>query len=233
MGLRTVSFAHSEKGPKILSDISFELYPRETLSIVARSGVGKTTLLRLMAGLTQPSSGTVYCDLRKVPDCTPLRILVPQSDSLWPWLTVLQNVSIPLRSAGQSKSASNRISLEWLDLVELSGCERMRPTELSRGMSQRVALARACALNPAVLLLDEPFAAVDWATRKAIHDRVRPRLGGALAFSTHDVDEAIQFADRVLVLGGLPAKVHELMSTTRGEAEVRTQIMEVLKRSTH
>jgi NitT/TauT family transport system ATP-binding protein len=191
------------QGPLILDDISLSVAPGEFLCILGASGCGKSTLLNLVAGLEQPTAGRV-----EVPGHRPS--LMFQEPALYPWLTAGQNVELALRLRGVGKVARRAQVQDLLALVRLEGAEDKRPHELSGGMRQRVAMARALAQDSKVLLMDEPFAALDAITRDVLHDeltRIRAEVGATVLFVTHNVREAVRLGDRVILLSSRPGRV--------------------------
>jgi NitT/TauT family transport system ATP-binding protein len=193
-----------------LENIDLEVLPGEFLCIVGPSGCGKSTLLHLIAGLDRPSAGEIWIDGRKVEGPGPDRILLFQELGLFPWLTARENVEFGLRQKGIGRSERRAQARYYLDLVRLSQFEEHHPHQLSGGMKQRVALARALAMQPDVLLMDEPFAALDAQTRDLLHDeleRVWHETGQTIIFVTHNVREAVRLGDRVLVLSYRPGRI--------------------------
>lgn len=195
-----------------LGGITFSVDEGEFVSIVGPSGCGKTTLLRALSGLLQPSGGGVEFEGEKVTSVPHDLTLVFQdySRSLYPWLRVADNVEFPLKRSGLSKSQRRDRVEQALADVGLAGHETKYPRQLSGGMQQRVAIARALAYEPAVLLMDEPYASVDAQTRAALEDMlldVWQRRNGTILFVTHDIDESVYLADRVLVLAKAPSRV--------------------------
>jgi NitT/TauT family transport system ATP-binding protein len=198
-------------------DITLEAAPSEFLAIVGPSGCGKSTLLRLAAGLISPTRGQVLLGHKPIDAPPPGVIYLFQqyAKSLFPWRTVIDNVMFPLEGAPRARRAELRAQcLEYLRQVGLAGFEDKYPWQLSGGMQQRVAIARALAANPEVLLLDEPFSAVDALTRMELQTLVlqlweRRKFTAILV--THDVDEAIFLADRVAVLGAKPTSLKEII----------------------
>ena len=183
-----------------LENINLEVLPGEFLCIVGPSGCGKSTLLHLIAGLDRPSTGEIWIDGRKVLEPGPDRILLFQELGLFPWLTARENVEFGLRQKGVNTKERREQAGYYLDLVHLSQFEEHHPHQLSGGMKQRVALARALAMQPDVLLMDEPFAALDAQTRDLLHDeleRVWRETGQTIIFVTHNVREAVRLGDRV------------------------------------
>lgn len=183
----------------VLTSINLVVPPGDIVAILGPSGCGKSTMLRLVAGLETPTSGTVCVDGHAVASIDPRCSVVFQEPRLLPWRSIAKNVRLGIRD----DSGSDEID-EWLDLVGLSGFGGYLPKQVSGGMAQRAALARALIGHPGVLLLDEPFAALDALTRMHMQDLlvdVATRLGTTVLLVTHDVDEALYLADRVVVLG--------------------------------
>lgn len=198
----------------VLSDINFEVQPSEAVALVGRSGCGKSTLLHLISGLNAPSAGEVRIDGALVTGPSPSWIVMFQQPHLYPWMTVAQNIGLGLKFAGRPrKEISGRIN-ELLQLVELEGYAGRNVQELSGGQQQRVALARSLAVYPEVLLLDEPFSALDGVTRRALQRDVRRiavDMGITLVIVTHDIPEAVAMADRALVMTADPGRIAEIV----------------------
>jgi NitT/TauT family transport system ATP-binding protein len=193
-----------------LDNIDLNVNPGEFLCIVGPSGCGKSTLLHLIAGLTAPTSGSVLMDGQSVKGPGTDRILIFQELGLFPWLTVRQNVEFPLRVQGVSRAERKSVAEEYLKLVHLAQFGESYIHQLSGGMRQRVALARALATEPDVLLMDEPFAALDAQTRDLLHDeleRIWVRTGRTIIFVTHNVREAVRLADRVALFTFRPGRI--------------------------
>jgi NitT/TauT family transport system ATP-binding protein len=190
-----------------LANVSFEVKKNEFVSIVGPSGCGKTTLLRIAAGLLKPDQGQVI-----YPDNTlPSTALVFQDQGLLPWLTVMDNIGLGLELKKVSKAERTKKVLEFMKRVKLDGFQNHYPFELSGGMRQRVALARAFLTNPNILLMDEPFGALDAQTRVILQEELLNlwRMEhNTVLFVTHDIDEAILLGDRVIVLSDRPGQVH-------------------------
>lgn len=196
---------------EVLSAIELEVAPGEVVAVVGRSGVGKTTLLRLLAGLLEPAAGAVLIDGSPVGVARRRKAvgLVAQDARLHPWRTVRANVSLAFE-VNPDDSADPRLADQWLDRTGLTSARDRYPRELSGGMRQRVALARALVLRPRVLLLDEPLGALDELTREDLRaelGQLWADLQGAVVYVTHDLDEAVLLADRVAVLAGEPAAI--------------------------
>ncbi|HEV8536842.1 MAG TPA: ABC transporter ATP-binding protein [Candidatus Limnocylindria bacterium] len=196
----------------VLRDIDLEVGAGEVLAVVGRSGVGKTTLLRLVAGLLKPSSGGVSL-LGAAPERArqQKRVgFVAQDARLHPWRTVLENVSLPLEVNRAAKVNGHVTPAEWVGRVGLEGATRAYPHQLSGGMRQRVALARSLVLDPEILLMDEPLASLDELTREDLREELARLWEGtsrAVLYVTHDISEAVQLADRVVAIGGRPARI--------------------------
>jgi len=212
-GLRKVYDAHRRR-VEAIADLTFALDAGEFVCVVGPSGCGKTTLLRCVAGLLPPTSGVVRVRGAPVTGPPPELAVVFQEygRSLFPWLRVGDNVELPLRSQGLPREQRRALVDSALTAVGLADTHGAYPWQLSGGMQQRVAIARAVAYQPKVLLMDEPFAAVDAQTRADLEDLIRgvwQRLGVTLLFVTHDIDEAIYLGQRVIVLSAAPTVVVE------------------------
>ena len=193
-----------------LDRIDLAVHPGEFLCIVGPSGCGKSTLLHLIAGLQKPTSGRVAMDGETVTSPGTDRILIFQEHGLFPWLTVEQNVEFGMKMKGLPKSERRDRTRHYLRLVHLSQFKDSRPHQLSGGMRQRVALARALATEPDVLLMDEPFAALDAQTRDMLHDeleKIWAETGRTIIFVTHNVREAVRLGDRVALMSFRPGRV--------------------------
>ncbi|KUY99799.1 MULTISPECIES: ABC transporter ATP-binding protein [unclassified Burkholderia] len=197
-----------------LDDISFRTHRREFVCVIGPSGCGKSTLIRILAGLDAQTSGEVLLDGKPVQGPGADRGMVFQGYTLFPWLTVKKNVMFGLRMNGSSGSEAEREALQWLDLVGLTRFADVYPHQLSGGMKQRVAIARALANRPRILLMDEPFGALDAQTRARMQTHLLDiwrNIDVTILFITHDLDEAIFLADRILVLKANPGGVQELI----------------------
>jgi NitT/TauT family transport system ATP-binding protein len=193
-----------------LHDVNIEVHAGEFVCLVGPSGCGKTTLLYALAGHIAPSGGRIRIDGIEVKGPGPDRLLVFQEPALFPWLTVRQNLVFALRARGLSRAQAAARAAEFIPLVHLEGFEDAYPHQLSGGMRMRVQLARALAVDPAVLLMDEPFASLDAQTRSHMHQllqRIWTRDRKTVVFVTHDVREALVLGDRVVVMAARPGRV--------------------------
>lgn len=208
--LRAQSISHAYKrGQHVLSDVSFDIGRGEIVALVGRSGCGKSTLLHILAGLNVPTSGGVLIGGAPVTGPSSAWVMMFQSPSLFPWMSVWQNAELGLRFGGKRSTAAQRIP-QVLDLVELSGFSDRNVQDLSGGQQQRVALARSLAPEPDLLLLDEPFSALDAFTRRGLQRDVRRishDAGLTTILVTHDVGEAVAMADRVILFKSDPGRV--------------------------
>jgi len=194
--------------------VDLTINPGEFISLVGASGSGKTTLLRLIHGLIPPTSGHVLVDGQWIDGPGQDRGFVFQRDALLPWRTVLDNVTLGLEARGAKRGEAKKIAQEYIVLVGLEGFENHYPHEISGGMRQRVNLARALAVNPEVLLMDEPFASVDAQTREIMQGellRIWSQHQKTVLFVTHQIDEAVYLSDRVIVLTARPGRVKEII----------------------
>ncbi len=198
----------------VLDDINLEIVAGEFFVIVGPSGCGKTTLLKIVQGLVAPTGGQVMIGGRVIDGPGADRGFVFQHDSLYPWRTVLKNVVFGLELQGVSMREARPRAEKMIDLVGLKGYEKYYPHELSGGMRQRVNLARALAIEPSILLMDEPFAALDALTRETMQQellRIAAAAGTTIIFITHQIDEAIFLGDRVAVMAARPGRVREVI----------------------
>jgi len=195
--------------PAVLVDVNLHVARGEYIAIIGHSGCGKSTLLNILAGLIPSSTGGVVLDGREVNDPGPDRAVVFQNHSLLPWLTCRENVRLAVDQVFRQKSRAERAAWvdENLDLVRMLPHADKRPAEISGGMKQRIGIARALAMQPKVLLLDEPFGALDALTRAHLQDQVMEihhRLGTTILMITHDVDEAVLLSDRIVMMTNGP-----------------------------
>ena len=196
------SFATPAGQQLVLDDISLDVAPGEFVTLLGASGCGKSTLLNLVAGLDRPSAGTITTDGRPA--------LMFQEHALFPWLSAGKNIELALKLRGVAKPERRERAEELLQLVRLTGAYGKRVHELSGGMRQRVAMARALAQDSRLLLMDEPFAALDAITRDVLHDeltRIWAETGVSVLFVTHNVREAVRLAQRVILLSSRPGRI--------------------------
>jgi NitT/TauT family transport system ATP-binding protein len=199
-----------QPGEDILAGIDITAEAGQFVAVVGPSGCGKTTLLRLVAGMLDPRSGSIDLDGRSIAQSRRQVGIVFQDDRLLPWRRVIDNVAIVLRARGQSAKEATKRAREQLRIVGLSGAESLYPHQLSGGMRQRVNLARAFAVEPKLVLLDEPFAALDAQTRELMQAEllsIWQRTSSTVIMVTHQLDEAVFLADKVLVMGRNPGRV--------------------------
>jgi nitrate/nitrite transport system ATP-binding protein len=229
LGVTFTGARHSE----VLRDVSLTVDKGEFVSIIGHSGCGKSTLLNVLAGLTPATTGAVILDGSAVEAPGPERAVVFQNHSLLPWLSVYDNVKLAVDKVfGGSKSAAERRAwiLHNLDLVQMTQARDKRPNEISGGMKQRVGIARALAMEPKVLLLDEPFGALDALTRAHLQDSVmeiHAELRNTVMMITHDVDEAVLLSDRIVMLTNGPAAgVGEVLSVDLPRPRRRLELAE-------
>ena len=197
-----------------LKDVTLEVQDREFVAIVGPSGCGKTTCMRMAAGLEHPTAGSVSVDREVVTAPGPDRAVVFQAFALFPWKSVWDNVEFGLISLGVEAAERKRRIEHYIELMGLAGYERAYPHQLSGGMQQRVAIARAYVLDPKVLLMDEPFGALDAQTRVVMQEelvRLARRHPRTVLFITHAVEEAVYLADRIVVMTGRPGTIREII----------------------
>jgi nitrate/nitrite transport system ATP-binding protein len=205
------SFTRGSQQTEVLKDITLSVDKGEYVSIIGHSGCGKSTLLNIVAGLTTATIGGVLLENREVNSPGPDRAVVFQNHSLLPWLTVYDNVRLAVdKVSGKSRLRAERHAwtMHNLDLVQMGHAKDKRPTEISGGMKQRVGIARALAMEPKVLLLDEPFGALDALTRAHLQDsvmQIHQKLGNTVMMITHDVDEAVLLSDRIVMMTNGPS----------------------------
>ncbi|EWH02257.1 ABC transporter ATP-binding protein [Halomonas sp. BC04] len=214
-----MTFTRDGVDSQVLKDINLSVERGEYISIIGHSGCGKSTLLNIVAGLINATSGAVILDGKEVNDPGPDRSVVFQNHSLLPWLTVFENVALAVnKTFARSKNKAERH--EWilknLEMVGMTAALDKRPEEISGGMKQRVGIARALAMEPKVLLLDEPFGALDALTRAHLQEevmRIQEELHNTIIMITHDVDEAVLLSDRIVMMtNGPSAKIGEILA---------------------
>jgi nitrate/nitrite transport system ATP-binding protein len=227
------TFGTGEGASEVLDDISLRVEKGEFLSIIGHSGCGKSTLLNIIAGLTPATQGYVFLQGREVHEPGPERAVVFQNHSLLPWLTVYENVRLAVDKVFRgTKTAAERRdwTLQKLQLVHMENALKKRPAEISGGMKQRVGIARALAMNPKVLLLDEPFGALDALTRAHLQDQVmqiHEDLGNTVLMITHDVEEAVFLSDRIVMMtNGPSARIGAVLEVRLPRPRNRLELLE-------
>jgi nitrate/nitrite transport system ATP-binding protein len=226
------TFQRGSQSTEVLRGITLDVAKGEYVSIIGHSGCGKSTLLNIVAGLTQATNGGVILEGRQVDEPGPDRAVVFQNHSLLPWLTVYDNVRLAVDKVfGKKKSRAERDAwtLHNLDLVQMVHAKDKRPAEISGGMKQRVGIARALAMEPKVLLLDEPFGALDALTRANLQETVmalHQKLGNTVMMITHDVDEAVLLSDRIVMMtNGPAAKIGEVLEVPLERPRKRLELV--------
>jgi nitrate/nitrite transport system ATP-binding protein len=223
------SFERNGVANQVLEDISLEIQQGEVISIIGHSGCGKSTLLNLIAGLSEVTTGAILLEDQLVSRPGPERAVVFQNHSLLPWLTVYENVRLAVSKLGtRPRAAQHEWIMRNLDLVQMGHAKDKRPAELSGGMKQRVGIARALAMEPKILLLDEPFGALDALTRAHLQDAVmdiHQRLGNTMIMITHDVDEAVLLSDRIVMMTNGPgARIGEILDVPLPRPRARIEL---------
>ncbi len=222
-------FFDSPKGQiTALEDINFQAFKREFVCVIGPSGCGKSTLVRILAGLESINRGEVLLNNQPVSGPGSDRGMVFQGYTLFPWLTVKRNVMFGLLEAGIIEQEAESQALQWIDLVGLSKFSDSYPHQLSGGMKQRVAIARALANQPQILLMDEPFGALDPQTRTKMQSHLMEiwqNINITVVFITHDLDEAIYLADRILVLKAHPGRVSEVVEVSVPQPRTPSQFL--------
>lgn len=216
---------HSMEGETLaLSDISFSVHTGEFLAVVGPSGCGKSTLLSLFSGLIKPEKGTILIDGEPIDENKATIGYMLQKDHLFEWRTIFRNVALGLEIQNKLDADSEHMLRDMLNTYGLGGFENARPSELSGGMRQRAALIRTLALKPDLLLLDEPFSALDYQTRLAVSDDISSiirRSGKTAILITHDLAEAVSVADRIVVLSARPGTVKSIIETPFADRDSR------------
>src|SRR5918993_641499 len=226
------TFVRGNQETEVLRDITLGIDKGEFVCIIGHSGCGKTTVLNIVAGLVPVTSGGVLLENREVNSPGPDRAVVFQNHSLLPWLTVYENVKLAVDKVfkGRKSSAERRAwTLHNLELVQMAHAKDKRPGEISGGMKQRVGLARALAMEPKVLLLDEPFGALDALTRAHLQDSImaiHQKLGNTVLMITHDVDEAVLLSDRIVMMtNGPAAKIGDVLTVPLARPRRRLELV--------
>jgi len=212
-----------------LTGIDLTIHRREFVCVIGPSGCGKSTLIRLVAGLEEPSGGSIALEGREVHGPGPGRGMVFQSYTLFPWLTVRGNVEFGLRMTGHKAGEAAEEAAHWIELVGLSRFADAYPSQLSGGMKQRVAIARALANKPRILLMDEPFGALDAQTRCQMQGyllEIWQNVEVTILFITHDLDEAVYLGDRIVVLDAQPGRVREVIEVPLPRPRVTDQFLD-------
>lgn len=209
------TFISRHKTVKTLENINLEIEEGEFICIVGASGCGKTTLLNIIAGLEKATGGNIFLDNNKVVSPGADRTVLFQEAALFPWLRVIDNVEFGMKMLGISKDYRRATALKYLEMVNLKGFEKSFVHELSGGMKQRVALARALAVDSDILLMDEPFSALDNQTKNILLDELNNiwlKTKKTVVFVTHSVDEAVYLADKVVIMSKSPGKIKEVIN---------------------
>jgi NitT/TauT family transport system ATP-binding protein len=217
-------FGSGNHGPLVLDRISLAMHTGQFLALLGSSGSGKSTLMRLVAGLEQPSSGSISLDGQPVRGPGSDRGMVFQKYSLYPWLTAAQNVAFGMQLQGLERSEIRERTGFYLEVVGLAEAARRLPRELSGGMQQRVAIARALAANPRLLLLDEPFGALDLQIRESMQEFLYGlwrRTGLSVLLITHDIDEALLLAQQVHILAPRPGRIVQSLTLELNKDNLR------------
>jgi NitT/TauT family transport system ATP-binding protein len=199
----------------VLRQLSFDVYDNEVVSLIGESGCGKTTMLRIVQGLVRLDSGTILVDGKRVEGPGRDRGFVFQQASLLPWRTARQNIEFGLELQKVDRAVRAQRARELLELVGLAAAGEQFPHQLSGGMQQRIGLARALAIDPAILLMDEPFSALDAQNREVLQQellRIHRTTGKTILFVTHDLDEAIYLSDRIIVMGAKPGRIKRVIN---------------------
>ncbi len=218
---------YSETGPPVFDHVSFGINKGEFVCIIGHSGCGKTTILNVLAGLEEPTEGVVIMDQREVKGPSLDRGVVFQSHALMPWFTVLGNVTFAVRSRWPdwNRKKAEAYAQRFIEMVGLKGAEHKKPSELSGGMKQRVGIARAFSIEPKMLLMDEPFGALDALTRGVVQDellKICSATNQTVFMITHDVDEAILLADKIFLMSNGPrARIAEIVVNTMPKSRTR------------
>ncbi|MGM9936078.1 MAG: ABC transporter ATP-binding protein [Candidatus Ornithomonoglobus sp.] len=206
-------YKDEEKTVEALKDVSLGVKRGEFISLIGSSGCGKTTLLRLIAGLDKPQAGKLLLDGREISGPDPSRGYVFQQGSLFDWLTIEQNIAAGLKARHVYKENKHKVA-QYIDMIGLNGFEKAFPHQISGGMAQRVAIARALINDPEILLLDEPMGALDSFTRADIQDKLlelKRANDATMILVTHDIDEAIYLSDRIVVMTPRPGRISEIL----------------------
>ena len=212
------SFTVDGQSVNVLNDINLEIQDGEFIAIVGHSGCGKSTLLKIIAGLEKNDTGLVAVDDKEVSGPGMDRGMIFQEHRLFPWLSIEKNVQLGLK--GKSKEEKQKLSDKYLELVKLSEFKKAYPSQLSGGMSQRAAIARSLVSQPEILLLDEPFGALDALTKIELQEellKIRKQLNNTMIMVTHDIEEAVFLADRIVVMSARPGRIKDVIKVELGK----------------
>jgi ABC transporter related len=219
LSIQNVNKSFTVDGQKVdvLKDINLEVQKGEFIAIVGHSGCGKSTLLKIIAGLEKNDTGLVTVDRKEVNGPGMDRGMIFQEHRLFPWMSIEKNVQLGLK--GLSKEEKTKLSNQYLELVKLSEFKKAYPSQLSGGMSQRAAIARSLVSQPEVLLLDEPFGALDALTKIELQEellKIRERFHNTMLMVTHDIEEAVYLADRIVVMSARPGRIKDVIKVELG-----------------
>lgn len=219
LSIQNVNKSFTVDGQKVdvLKDINLEVQEGEFIAIVGHSGCGKSTLLKIIAGLEKNDTGLVTVDGKEVNGPDMDRGMIFQEHRLFPWMSIEKNVQLGLK--GLSKEEKTKLSNQYLELVKLSEFKKAYPSQLSGGMSQRAAIARSLVSQPEVLLLDEPFGALDALTKIELQEellKIRERFHNTMLMVTHDIEEAVYLADRIVVMSARPGRIKDVIKVELG-----------------
>ena len=220
--LEARNISQQYQGEDVISDINLELHKKEIVCLVGSSGVGKTTLFQILSGLNMPTAGQVLCNGEDVTGKTGRVGYMLQNDLLLPHLNVLKNASISLKLTGTSSAVAKVITEQYLEMFGLSGCGKKFPHQLSGGMRQRVAFLRTFLFSKEVLLLDEPFSALDQITKQEMWNwflSISNQLSLSTLFISHDIEEAVFLSDRIYVMAGKPGKIVKIVNIDQEERD--------------
>lgn len=219
LSIQNVNKSFTVDGQKVdvLKDINLDVQEGEFIAIVGHSGCGKSTLLKIIAGLEKNDTGLVIVDGKEVNGPGMDRGMIFQEHRLFPWMSIEKNVQLGLK--GLSKEEKTKLSDQYLELVKLSEFKKAYPSQLSGGMSQRAAIARSLVSQPEVLLLDEPFGALDALTKIELQEellKIRERFHNTMLMVTHDIEEAVYLADRIVVMSARPGRIKDVIKVELG-----------------
>ena len=220
--LEARNISQQYQGEDVISDINLELHKKEIVCLVGSSGVGKTTLFQILSGLNMPTAGQVLCNGEDVTGKTGRVGYMLQNDLLLPHLSVLKNASISLKLTGTSSAVAKAITEQYLEMFGLSGCGKKFPHQLSGGMRQRVAFLRTFLFSKEILLLDEPFSALDQITKQEMWNwflSISNQLSLSTLFISHDIEEAVFLSDRIYVMAGKPGKIVKIVNIDQEERD--------------